>query len=285
MAILTSEEKHTNRYLERITDWKEENVAGYKTKVKQQLLEPWMRSLVLFLFMFTVGGIIYSLIWALMDKILHDYAGIGLYVVYLLIGALLANGAAKKNLLKFVEQNNGEVAHPYEPYEKKVKLFAGLSVGFGVAVVVICMLAGGSFKAFLSGNIYWAQALMFVAFYPTLYYLFTLKATTLLYHNVCPICGRFEAVCTEKTATYGKNKLGEYEVKTYGTAKVGEKITTTTWSDGSRTSSSTPIYGTVCTGSYMKEYGTKMSDYFTYCKYCSYFKEETTEEKYTKRIS
>lgn len=285
---LTSQTKFTNRYLWDIEQWKETDVNDYNRKVGFELSEAWTSAVIVFALLFTVLG--YA--WAFITTALPDSIGTTLKVcigvgIYLIFTVLVAAFISKKNLKKFVEENRGEVGHKGEPYYKKVVIMIPVSLAIGIAVnVCLWFFVVKDINNFTSDTMGTLQPIICAILYPFFYYLSTLVYLSGLQKRTCPVCGRFDSVVTENTARYGKKREGMEHVTKTQTKKVGEEQTIARYSDGStRVISSKPIYANIVVAEYDVEYGTVMSDYITYCCHCSYIKQGTREQSYTKRVN
>ena len=285
---LTSQTKFTNRYLQDIEKWKETDVNDYNRKVGFELSEAWTGAVIVFALMFTILGYAWALITtALPNSIgttLKVCIGVGIYLIFMV---LVAAFISKKNLKKFVEENRGEVGHRGEPYYKKVVIMIPVSLVIGIAVnVCLWFFVVKDINNFTSDTMGTLQPIICAILYPFFYYLSTLVYLSGLQKRTCPVCGRFDSVMTENTASYGQKREGMEHVTKTQTKKVGEEQTIARYSDGSsRVISSKPIYANVVVAEYDVEYGTVMSDYITYCRHCSYIKQGTREQSYTKRVN
>ena len=116
---------------------------------------------------------------------------------------------------------------------------------------------------------------------PLAYFVGTLAARNAM--HTCPVCGRFDTVYRVKCSEdFGEHRDGSHTEYNYESERIGTRTTTTYYSDGSRTTESEGIYGSVRYTSEYDDYSS-LAKYAYLCRECSYV-EETLEEKKWKSL-
>lgn len=291
----------TNKFLDRVTAWEETMVPGYKKQMFLIYSHPWLAALLIFLLFNTALSLAGALIALPFVWLPEEYQGIAYAALALIIMAIIAIIIGKRKAVKAIERYNGEIGHKGKPFARKV----GVSLVFGF-IFAIAASAGFVFLLYYlyldsiegaSGDIltislsYIKDLANFAIpfFYPFFYSIGVIAGISKMRHaSTCPICGRYNAIYYYSMGEFGKAKDGNYDKDITRRERVGTRYTTTTttWSDGSKTSNTTsePIYGQVYDHTDIHEYGTVMERYAMSCKGCSYHREFTDKRQYDEVI-
>ena len=282
----------TNKYLDPITGWSEKSVAGYKKQIFLHAFSAWIMSLFIFTIFNTMLSAAGGLIMLPFVWLPIEYVGIGYFSLATALMMLAAILIGYKKTLKLIRRNNGEIGHRGQPFmiHTLVNFFlsllmaAGALVGAAILVyyMYISSIATEDPQFFDVIKPYLILVANFAVpfFYPFFYFVGTLIGIGKMRHGwTCPVCGRYDAVKIE-TEMFAKSKSGGYDERITRSERIGTETTTTYWSDGSTTSSSSPIYGQVYHHTNVHETGTKLNRYFVNCQGCSYHREFTEQIRY-----
>lgn len=287
-----SVEVYTNKFLDPITSWEEKNVAGYKKQVFLHGFSGWMMSFFIFVIFNTMLSAAGGLIMLPFVFLSPEQMGIGYFALATVLMIIAATIIGYKKTKKLIKRNNGEIGHRGKPFavHSVFNFIFGIVIA-GAAVVGFSYLV---YQMYLSSietpdpdffevilpNLILVANFAVPFFYPLFYFLGTMIGIGKMRHSyTCPVCGRFDSIVIEKES-FAKSKTGDYERDITRTARVGTETTTTYWSDGTTTSSSSPIYGQVYDHTDVHEVGTKMERYFVNCRGCSFHREFTEKVRY-----
>ncbi len=272
----------SNPHLRDIEVWNERDLPHYKKKVADRMFSGYISiflgaliSYALYLVFFaTVASMFPGLYSMVSSSFTAQWVCLFLFYAIVFVAVFFYG---KKSMVKFVASCHGEVAHDGNPFMKKLKLHIVISAVLCIAVSVVCILL---FDEKVSSQMGLAvlESYMYVPaiISPLAYFIGSLSARNSMIK--CPVCGRFDTVYRVKSSEdFGERQDGSHKEYDYKTERVGTKTTTTYYTDGSRTTRSEGIYGSV---RYTQEYDDYSSlSRFTYlCRECSYV-EETLEEK------
>ncbi len=271
----------SNKYLEEIEIWDERDLPCYKKKVRGRIFSGYLSIVFALLLVYlsyyalsTLAFFIYQDYDAILKEIpALQWVFLG---VFLLIVFLVFYKTSKKSMIGLIDSCHGEIAHEGSPFVKKLKVNLVISI-----ILVLAIIGYAVFSALTATEAptedYLQTYMFFPAFFaPMFYFIGSITARNGL--SICPVCGRYNTVFRIKSSKdFGEKQDGRHIEYDYKTEKVGTEIVTTTWSDGSKTTSSSPIYGSV---RYTEEYDdySNLSKYTYLCRECSYV-EETLEEK------
>ena len=291
----------TNKFLDRVTAWEETKVPGYKKQMFLIYSHPWLVALLIFLLFNTAFSLAGALIALPFVWLPVEYQGIAYTGLALIVMGIIAIIIGKRKAVKAIEKYNGEIGHKGKPFASRavVCLFFGLvlalaaCVGFTLLLYYMYLdsIEGASGDILSISLTYIRDLANFTVgfFYPFFYSIGVMVGISKMRHaSTCPVCGRYSAIYYYSMGEFGKAKGGNYDKDITVRARVGTRYTTTTttWSDGSKTSNTTsePIYGQVYDHTDVHEYGTLMERFAMSCKGCSYHREFTDERQYDEVI-
>ena len=97
---------------------------------------------------------------------------------------------------------------------------------------------------------------------------------------ICPVCGRYNTVYKQQIGEqFGQTHDGEHTEYDYQTERVGTRYTTTTYTDGAKNTTSSPIYESVRYTEVYQDYSALVK-YVYLCSECSYCELSLEEKKW-----
>ncbi len=210
-----NQDKASNVYLSKLEKWDEAQVGNYARKVRAQIAFPWLKSLLLL----GIFGAFTGALW-LANLFLSSFgiaAGafktvsslictIALAVVFAGVSVLFAIIDGKRNTVKFVSDNHGEVGHSGGAYSKKLKVNTFVSLISVIAAYVIVLVLAFlyvtelDFRRFdivkVINDLFTMDIFGSLLFIPSalvyvlVYNIAASSALKSVSADVCPICGR-----------------------------------------------------------------------------------------------
>lgn len=277
----------SNPYLREIEVWKEKDLPHYKKKVRDRMFNGYVTAVLggliaygLFIVFFAITFSMFTGLYNLVSS--STVAQWIVLMVFYLVVFLIVFSHGKKTMVKFVSSCHGEIGHSGQPFMKRLVfnlVFSAIIGVVGTALAIILYKDGAQSSMglrVLEGNMYLPAIIS-----PFAYFIGTLSARNQM--TVCPVCGRFDTVYRIKCSEdFGERSEGSHKEYDYKTERVGTKTTTTFYSDGSKTSRSEGIYGSV---RYTEVYNdfSSLAKYAYLCHECTYV-EQTLEEKKWKTL-
>ena len=271
----------SNKYLTDIENWEERDLPCYKKKVRDKLSAGYVSIVpgaiicyACYMILMTVGFAFIGDIDVKLSQSLPltlSVLGIFALATFFLIFAF-----SKKRMVEFVDSCHGEIGHDGNPFIRKLRANLIFAIILAVAVIGFALYLLLIKKSISVESAFATFYLLPAIVSPLGYFAGMLSARNSF--SVCPVCGRFNTVFKFKSSDdFGEKQDGSHKEHETRSERVGTKTTTTYYSNGTQSSVSAPIYGSV---SYVKEYDdySNLAKYTYLCHECSYV-EETVEEK------
>lgn len=277
----------SNPYLKEIEDWNETELPHYKKKVADKMLSGYVSivlggliSYILYIAFFAITFSMFEGLYNLVSsKSVMQW--VILFIFYLVV-FIIVFIHGKKAMIKFISSCHGEIGHDGNPFIKRLILNIIISAIICVAGTILAFVfykEGG--VSSLGLHVMETNMYLPAIISPLAYFIGTLFARNQM--SICPVCGRFDTVYRIKCSEdFGEHRDGSHTEYDYRTERVGTKTTTTYYTDGSQSSRSEGIYGSV---RYTEVYDdfSSLAKYAYLCRECSYV-EETLEEKKWKTL-
>ncbi len=278
-TLVENENLNHNEFLVGFEEWSEENVARYKKKVAGQVIYGYFTMALGYLFTMLVGSVVAGLLLGIVIELGIDYLQVLVWAAQMAVTFFAFFWYGIRKIRKFMKENHGEVGHEGNPLYKQMSLHRWITLGLTVAFTAWTLLAmiGDSFFENFSAS------MMFTAIPLASCGYFFGAVDEMWLAPKCPICGRFHTVSKMQVGKYGDKVDGQREMRQRVTEQTGTRTRTTYWSDGSTTSSSSPIYSTVTKVTVYDEHSV-LCDYVKACSECTYHAEGTEKQHYSVRV-
>ena len=273
-----NQDKASNVYLSKLEEWNEAQVGNYEGKVNSQIAFPWFKSILLLGVFGAVTGALwlanlflssFGIAGGVFNTVSSFICTIALAVVFAGVSVLFAIIDAKRNTVRFVSDNHGEVGHSGGAYSKKLKVNTFLSLISVIAAYVIVLVLAFlyvtelDFRRFdivkVINDLFTMDIFGSLLFIPSalvyvlVYNIAASSALKSVSADVCPICGRSSYRIVKHSAGAAiESSNGTGLGYVYGQYKID------TAKDSREPDANT---------------------YITYCKYCSFFVKGNGKEK------
>lgn len=271
-----------NDYLRDIENWDETELPKYRSKVMDHTIGTFFRivlglivSTLLYAAVVGISSMFFSI--ETMGGVPYQIAAIALIH---LISFIIYFRGGKKAIRKLIDSCHGEIAHNGSPFIRKIKVCLVLSLILFIGVVAYVIFKYMNGEKIEGGYLEILSAFMYVPAFVLPFARFLGFIVGRRDIPICPVCGRYNTVYKQQIGEqFGQTYDGEHTEYDYQTERVGTRYTTTTYTDGSKNTTSSPIYESVRYTEVYQDYSALVK-YVYLCSECSYCELSLEEKKW-----
>ena len=274
-----------NDHLREIEKWDETDLPKYKSKVLDHTFGSFLRIVIgLFAATFIYSAVVgISSMFLSIETIFKMEFQIIAIILINIISFIIFYIGGRKAIRKLINSCHGEIGHDGAPFMRKVKVCFVLAIILYIAAFIVLLLMYNKSPktddlGLLNGFMYLSAFIV-----PLARFLGFITGRKDL--PICPICGRYDTVYKQQMGEmFGETHDGSHTETAYQTERVGTRYTTTTYTDGSKNTTSSPIYESVRYTEVYQDYS-GLIKYVYLCSECSYCELSLEEKKWKIRTN